>query len=370
MINDLLQNKSAKEKAQIKVTEIAKFNHVGKFIEGDLEIEIQSLSVIEVNGQHGIEFFARAWKNGKQLGFSDGSIEIERFRVFNPPVLVYDPNGDIIRTSTIEGVTTTIKLREDPIEAIRQDLVHTIGLVGKDSGKVILGKVGNTTSTFYPDADPESTSVDGWVFRAAANESWNTIRTTTTGTGSSDNNNFVNFQVALSNDSGGTNWRNMRRIIVLFDTSALPDTDTISSATLSLYASLVSAANWGQSIAINTSNPASNTAIADGDYDYGDFGTTDLATRVLGSNITVDQYNDFALNASGLANITKTGVSKFGLRYSGDVDNAEPSNSAGQKDDTNAFLHADTAGTASDPKLVVVHSAAGGAANHWLLMGV
>src|SRR3972149_5045079 len=55
------------------------------------------------------------------------------------------------------------KLREDPAEAIRQVIVHNVTLVGKENTKIILGKVGNTTSTFYPDSDPESTSVDGDV---------------------------------------------------------------------------------------------------------------------------------------------------------------------------------------------------------------
>src|SRR3989344_2016473 len=50
--------------------------------------EIQSVQKIE----GGIEILARAWKDGKQLGFGkDGSVEIERFKIFNPPILVDDP---------------------------------------------------------------------------------------------------------------------------------------------------------------------------------------------------------------------------------------------------------------------------------------
>src|SRR3990167_1069334 len=43
-------------------------------------------------------------KRGTELrGFgADGSVEIERFRIYNPPILVDDPNGTIIREWTDE----------------------------------------------------------------------------------------------------------------------------------------------------------------------------------------------------------------------------------------------------------------------------
>jgi hypothetical protein len=71
--------------------------------------------------------------------------------------------------------------------------------------------------------------------------------------------------------------------------------------------------------------------------------------------MTTSQYNDFPLNASGLTNITFTGVSKFGLReLTYDIGDVEPTN----------VIHsvkanfADVTGTATDPKLVVEHAAA------------
>src|SRR3990167_4725754 len=98
MINELLQNKTAIEKSRIKSEEISKLNHIGTYddLRYGLKVEIQSLKAIEVNGSHGVEIMARAWKGTKQLGFVDGTVEIERFRIFNPPIVVDDPNGDII----------------------------------------------------------------------------------------------------------------------------------------------------------------------------------------------------------------------------------------------------------------------------------
>src|SRR3990167_3637881 len=101
MLNKTIQNKSAIEKSRIKSQEIGKLNLTGEYsnFQYGLRIEIISkVEAIEVGGSHGIELFAKAWKNGKQMGFGkDGSVEIERFRIFNPPILVDDPNGTIIR---------------------------------------------------------------------------------------------------------------------------------------------------------------------------------------------------------------------------------------------------------------------------------
>lgn len=118
---------------------------------------IGEVKEININGQSGIELFAKAWKGDKQLGFGkDGSVEIERFRIFNPPILVDDPNGDIVREWTDEktGELKQRKLREDPIEAIRQTVAHNVKIVGKENAQIVIGKIGNTTSTFYPDAHP------------------------------------------------------------------------------------------------------------------------------------------------------------------------------------------------------------------------
>ena len=164
MIKNLLLNKTAREKSQIKSLEIAKSKHSGIYdsLQYGVRIEIISeVKAIEINGQHGIELFARAWRGTQQLGFgSDGSVEIERFRIFNPPILVDDPNGTIIRewTDKETGLLKQRKLREDPIEAIRQVIAHNAKLVGLDNNKIVAGKVGNTASTFFSDVGTGATT--------------------------------------------------------------------------------------------------------------------------------------------------------------------------------------------------------------------
>ena len=70
-------------------------------------------------------------------------------------------------------------------------------------------------------------------------------------------------------------------------------------------------------------------------------------------------YNDFTFNATGIGNINKTGISKFGTRNANyDVANTAPALSS--INDRWHYLDgyfADETGTANDPKLVVAYSA-------------
>ena len=367
MITDLLTNKTAKEKANIKGQEIAILNHVGTFDAKDgLRIEIQSLKAIEVNGSHGVELLARAWKGGTQLGFSqDGSVEWERFRIFNPPILVADPNGTIIREwldktpISPEGVLRQRKLREDPIEAIRQELAHTISLVGKENAEIVKGKIGNTTSTFYPDST-ETVSFDAYSDNddGLTQHTWAEIGSTTYTARVLVDQIDIAF---IGCTARGTGFSTRIRSFFLFDTSALPDTDTISSASFSVYGTAKSdVGSKNPTIILYATTPSSNTAPVSADYLQ--FGSTDLSDSIAYAAFSTTAYNDLTLNATGIAAISKTGVSKFGLDW------ANPANTTNDASSVSGY-YADQTGTANDPKLVVVHSAAGGA-NHWLLMGV
>ena len=202
---------------------------------------------------------------------------------------------------------------------------------------------GFSTLTAYPDANVETTTVDGWIRNT--NASWATCRSGATGD--------------LSDSSSGTSilvkaatgyvisWS-----IFLFDTSSLTSGATINSATLSIAGS---GTDFGENADVGTihiisSSPASNTNIVDGDFDQR--GTTNFGSIAVASFVTtVNTYNDFTLNASGLANISKTSISKFGATHSNDLNNSTPTGANAVQS-----LFADTAGTTSDPKLVVTYT--------------
>ncbi len=213
--------------------------------------------------------------------------------------------------------------------------------------------LGFDTLTAYPDAHTESATVDGYVQRASGIESWTDLRGGAGAqSGDSDTNTFC---VYLNNaDGSGTGWDNMARGIFLFDTSSIPDNAIKESATFSLYVTSVSD-NFSQKIGIVTSTPASNTALANGDY--GNLATTRQATDIDLTDLNTSAYNDFTLNATGLASISLTSITKFGTRMSGDIDNSEPSGATATAQVVIYF--ADQTGTSTDPKLVVTYSVPG-----------
>lgn len=362
-IETLLKNKSQKEKANIKSKKIAKIKGAKKHTAfSDAEYDIDIVSIVEING--GVQILARAWDTlGNPIGFgTDGSVEIERFNVYNPPVLVNDNTGDIVREwiDDITNETKQRKLKEDPELALRQSLVHTIKVIGKDGSNIVQGKVGNTTSTFYPDAGTGSTTVDGMVNRnVGTGEAWNTLRTST-GTGVDATSAVTSAWLIRGNTTDS--WKILRRGIYLFDTSAITDTDTIDSATFSLYGqSKGDSKGITPDINVYASTPASDNALVDGDYLQ--TGSTAFSSAITYANQTTGAYNDFALNASGLAAVSTTGISKFASRNANyDVANSAPTNNTLTTSQFDVY-NADQTGTTNDPKLVVEHTAASGPTN-------
>jgi hypothetical protein len=101
----------------------------------------------------------------------------------------------------------------------------------------------------------------------------------------------------------------IRRYAVDFDTSAIPNGAIIISATLSMWGTSLTNAGDGAKVNIYASSAANTKTTAD----YNKYGTTAFSTAkdVSSGNWVTGAYNAFALNASGLANISTTSRSKF-----------------------------------------------------------
>jgi len=213
--------------------------------------------------------------------------------------------------------------------------------------------LGFDTLTRFPDANPETTSVDGVVARGGADEAWATL---IAGAGNAANDSTTeNVCVAISASATTNQFSELERAIFLFDTSSLSAGASISSATLSLTGGVSKSNSLGASpdIDIYTSTPASNTALVSADFSQ--LGTTSQTGSPIpyatwsGSST----YNDFAFNSTGLGNISKTGVSKFGARNASyDVANVAPTWVSGASSVLRTD-YADQTGTSNDPKLVV-----------------
>lgn len=346
------------EKVALKSQTLTQIKSIPKETRNGISIEI--LEINQIDG--GVEALVRAWDKNGQIGFGiDGTVDIERFKIYNPPILVSDPQGDIVRTYTDE-ITKQIKekrYKEDPREAILQTIYHAISVKKErfSNEKIITGKIGNTTSTFYPDANPETTTFDGH----AVNSTDDTFANMRAGSGAAADDSatvvtFGRIQAAASTDV----YSDFRRSFFLFDTSPIPDTDTISSATFGFTIEAGNIGNsFGLSISLVAGTTISNTSISVNDYQGTVGNTTKFSTDKTLASLTADgaTYNNFTLNATGISAISKTGVTNLGGKIANDADNSAPTWSSSADSFANVNS-ADNAGTTDDPALVIEHSGA------------
>lgn len=179
--------------------------------------------------------------------------------------------------------------------------------------------LGLTTTDFFPAAG-ENSPVDGYaMFDAGTSYLWTQM---------------VNHEGVAANDTADDiyltwwaettttdRWKNLRRGIVLFDTSVI-DTDAISGATLSIYGrAKFDLTSNSPEIKVYSSNPANTNELIPADYSsLGDVAFSDGVTY---ADFNASGYNVWTLNGNpdpsrtlGLAAINKTGITKLGFRDS------------------------------------------------------
>ncbi|KKL22469.1 hypothetical protein LCGC14_2435120, partial [marine sediment metagenome] len=167
--------------------------------------------------------------------------------------------------------------------------------------------------TFYPDAHIESTSVDGhaYYFKSTTPLTWADLLTATANKSSDDG---TNISIIIGASSTTNRWYWLQRIILLFDTSGLPDGCDITSAVLSVYGQdKDDIPGWEPNMNVYRSFPNSNIAIQNADFNRLD-DVPYSNTPVTYDGFSTAGYNNFILNTAGLANISKTGITKLGLR--------------------------------------------------------
>jgi hypothetical protein len=215
----------------------------------------------------------------------------------------------------------------------------------------------DTTSTFYPDPHQETTTVDGRVNRNPVGDTWAAIRN---GVGTDANDTATGSSLQqIGCAAGSLLFNSMYRTIFLFDTSAIADNDVITAATFSIKGySKADGLGIAPDVCVYSAAPASNTALVASDYNSANFGSTAFATAIAYSSWATSAFNDFALNSSGLSEISVSGITKFGCRNANyDVADIAPTISIAGASGVNGYF-ADTSGTTQDPKLVVEHAAA------------
>jgi len=141
------------------------------------------------------------------------------------------------------------------------------------------------------------------------------------------------------------------RAYVYFDTSGLPDTCTITSATLQLYGA-TDYSDTDFDVQIQDGQPTyPHDPLVTGDFDKtnysGDGGSFNTYT------FTTSGYNDITLNSTGLTWISKTSTTKLCLRSDEDIGVSSPSG-----DEYISFYTTDYTGIDHDPKLIVNYTTA------------
>lgn len=359
-----IRGKTSKQKLAIKAT-------IARNISGDLIGKHNRSNGLRIDilesepiGEIGIRIRARAFRNKKQIGFGkDGSVDIETFNIYNFPILVDDPNGDIVYTTETNdelGIERKErKLREDPVQALKEVLEHNISLIGKDSDKIVKGKVGNTTSTIY------STTGDGYTYYQAPNtDSGVAFATARAANGNNSSNNNASSVIGfgdLRSGNGGSGYvSQLYRGHFIFDTSSLTG-ETISSAIASFFGNAkYNDQSLSPAPSLNIYESGDDTETINSTYET--ITDTEWSTRIAYASYSTSAYNDFTLNETGLTGINKSGNTYIATREASyDGDNVAPSwqtigNHAGM-----GGYFADEAGTAQDPKLVIEHETASAA---------
>lgn len=214
--------------------------------------------------------------------------------------------------------------------------------------------------TVYPDPSSGATTVDGVIHNNQNDPggvAWATLHDVAAGTTLSVIANPENLQFV--HGTTANQFRYLDRYFALFDTSPIADTDIINTATLSINGTN-KAGGGGTTYDFNifSSTPASNNNLVLEDYDQ--VGSTAFSTAITYDGWSITGYNAFTLNASGRANINKTGISKFSGRNGlSDGANVAPTWSSGLNIEM-IYSTADAAGTSTDPKLVVNSTKGGG----------
>lgn len=274
----------------------------------------------------GIDAMVRVFRNGVELRIDPHRICI------NPPVLVPDGTTRTVVDAVTGDQYETDNFELNPREAYLRWLVESI----RDNPNSAGWRTRGTVTTVYATAPGGNGSVFG------SSTTYATARSTALA-GSA---NHLVGQSYIAPDY------TCAQAHVIFDTSAIPDTDTVSGVVLSMDGSTNSSTiDCILGVGVSTYNGG---AVATGDWVAGASLPASIATWNTSGYSAA--YNAFtSAGAAFNSAINLTGDTALVIFAENHRDNVAPSDS-----ETVRFTDADAAGTTSDPKLDITHAAGGG----------
>ena len=236
------------------------------------------------------------------------------------------------------------------------------------SGEEVMKYYGGIVSArFNSDANPESATVDGMV-QSAEYTAWAPAHDNAVGSIANDSS--PTFSVLVGDGSTASYNPYIVRAYALFDTSSLPDSVAVSRSSLRLYAtakSVVDVETPNDNINVCASTPASSTALVPADF--GQCGALSnpplFSSGRLSSQITLNAYNEWEFNDTGRAAISKTGISKLGIRTGYDLSNTPmPDDQVGSRRRSIGVTFQSADSGTNKPYLLVEYQQAGGPASY------
>lgn len=204
-----------------------------------------------------------------------------------------------------------------------------------------------------PTSSFTTSSYDGFLFQSSG-VSWATVQSATTADSSysSSSASYLPIQ-SLSWYSPASYWA-ISRVGIFFNTSALQDDATITSAYIALNTQAVhdEAGSW--SVIVQSGAPTyPHTPMVMGDYNQSYYAGNggSISSSTIGSG-----YNNIILNSTGRSWINKTGTTRFMLRTSYDVNNSEPPTGTSPYYNTGWQVCSYEYGTNYAPKLYVTYT--------------
>lgn len=199
-----------------------------------------------------------------------------------------------------------------------------------------------------------SAAGDGIIRNAATGStqgSWTTLIGAATGT-VVDATTATQVMVMADNGSFADGKQYCDRQFYAFDTSTtnIPSGAVILSAKLGVYLTTITSTAGG-SVNVFSASQASTSTLALGDF--GSVGSTAYATAINFAALTLNAYNEWTLNATGLAALNTSGYTKLCLRSSFDSGGTVPT--SGQRSEIDG-RNSEFTGTSSDPYLIVTYA--------------
>lgn len=198
--------------------------------------------------------------------------------------------------------------------------------------------------SFYPDVDGRMRHLD------ASGLAWSTL---VAAVGTNYDSSEGQRASLLRADTNTNEWDILDRGGFIFDTASIGDGETVSKATFFLKPQTGGITdNTGDAdVSVYSGGFASDSAIVAGDFDAS--GSTEYADPIALNAMTEEKYTEWVFNATGLAAINKTGVTKLATRNANyDVANIAPTWVSGQSDGVTVHQLEQT-GTVKDPLLTV-----------------